>query len=94
MKRTMTRAIIAAGIAALGVAAFALEATAQQQYPRPHYRAPAYSQQDQSYLDPGPPPPQVRVPNYVAIGESDFSQPFYNSMSDPGGADFEDFSND
>jgi hypothetical protein len=90
----MTRPLIAAAMVTLGFAAFSLEAAAQQQYQRPHHRAPAYSQQDQSYLDPGPPPPQVRVPNYVAIGESDFSQPFYNSMSDPGGADFEDFSND
>lgn len=45
--------------------------------------------QDQSYLDPGPAPVRQRTPNYVAIGQSDYSQPFYDSMADPGGTDFE-----
>ena len=47
------------------------------------------NQQDQSYLDPGPAPAQTRVPNYVAIGQSDYSQPFHDSMADPGGTDFD-----
>jgi hypothetical protein len=79
---------------ALGLSALSLEAAAQQWSPnRTHPRQP-YNQQDQSYLDPGPPPPRVHTPNYAAIGESDFSQPFYDSMSDPGGSDFETFTND
>lgn len=78
----------------LGLSVLSLEAAAQQSYYHGQARQPAYSQQDQSYLDPGPPPPRVHTPNYVAIGESDFSQPFYDSMSDPGGSDFENFTNE
>jgi hypothetical protein len=89
MKLTLLAAL------ALGLSALSLEAAAQQSYPYgTHPRQQGYSQQDQSYLDPGPPPPRVHIPNYVAIGESDFSQPFYDSMSDPGGSDFETFSNE
>jgi hypothetical protein len=75
-------------VLALALAVPAEPASAQsQRRAQPSY-AKQY-QQDQSYLDPGPAPAQTRVPNYVAIGQSDYSQPFHDSMADPGGTDFE-----
>jgi hypothetical protein len=78
-------------VLALTLATAADLALAQsQQYSRRAQQSYAdQNQQDQSYLDPGPAPSRTRIPNYVAIGQSDYSQPFYDSMADPGGSDFE-----
>jgi hypothetical protein len=70
------------------LAAADLAAAQSQQHSRRAQQNDA-DQQDQSYLDPGPAPIRQRTPNYVAIGQSDYSQPFYDSMADPGGTDFE-----
>jgi hypothetical protein len=74
----------------LSVATDLALAQSQQHSRRTQQSYADQDQQDQSYLDPGPAPSRTRVPNYVAIGQSNFSQPFYDSMADPGGSDFED----
>jgi hypothetical protein len=75
-------------ILALALATAAAPASAQSQR-RVQQNQASQDLQDQSYLDPGPAPVRQRTPNYVAIGQSDFSQPYYDSMADPGGSDFE-----
>lgn len=74
---------------ALLAAADLAAAQSQQHSRRAQQNDADQDQQDQSYLDPGPAPVRQRAPNYVAIGQSDYSQPFYDSMADPGGTDFE-----